>query len=111
MVPGRGGRQRALLRTALARLVPSDGLGLADLLAAELPRLPRALVPVLLTPVLDAALGTVLGALQREGLEAVVVWIGRSAATPGLPETWPERVPVYPVRDEEEVRDLGGRRL
>ncbi|MCP4658386.1 MAG: DUF58 domain-containing protein [bacterium] len=110
VVPGKGTWQRERLRTALARLVPAPGLSLPELLTMEIPRLPRSLVLLVVTPQVDPELGSALAGLRRSGLELGVVWIG---ARPGgnAEVAAPEGVPVYPVSGEQDIERLGGFRL
>jgi hypothetical protein len=73
----------------------------------ELPRLPRSLVLVVITPNLDQALNNTLGSLQRSGIETAVVWI-RDPEEPFLPEAGiTHNIPVYPVRGDEDLVQLG----
>jgi uncharacterized protein (DUF58 family) len=106
---GKGAWQRQRLHTALARLVRARGPGLPELLHVELPRLPRSLVLMVLTPRLDAALAGVLGELHRSGIDVAVAWIGArgGAAAAALPRG----VAVYPVADEHDLMVLGSRPL
>ncbi len=104
---GKGGRQLERLRTVLARLVPSPGPDLPGLLLAELPRLPRSLVVMLVTPRVDAALAGAVASLRRAGLEIGVVWIGAGGEATGAVEG----VPVYAVASEDDLESLGGQRL
>ncbi len=104
---GKGGRQLERLRTVLARLVPSLGPDLPTLLLAELPRLPRSLVLMLVTPRVDASLAGAIASLRRAGLEVGVVWIGAEGEAAGAVEG----VPVYAVASEEDLETLGGQRL
>jgi len=94
------------LGSALARLALAPGLSLPELLDSELPRLPRSLVVLVVTPNLGAGLGAVLSGLRRSGFEAGVVWIqrpGQEADAAGLPPS----VPIYPVRDDSDLENLG----
>jgi uncharacterized protein (DUF58 family) len=106
LAPGRGRRQREQLGSALARLALAPGLSLPELLDSELPRLPRSLVVLVITPSLGAGLGAVLSGLRRSGFEAGVVWIqrpGQDAEAADLPPS----VPIYPVRDDSDLENLG----
>ncbi|HEV7784071.1 MAG TPA: DUF58 domain-containing protein [Thermoanaerobaculia bacterium] len=106
LAPGRGRRQREQLGSALARLALAPGLSLPELLDSELPRLPRSLVVLVVTPNLGAGLGAVLSGLRRSGFEAGVVWIqrpGQDADATDLPPS----VPIYPVRDDSDLENLG----
>ncbi|HEX9669628.1 MAG TPA: DUF58 domain-containing protein [Thermoanaerobaculia bacterium] len=109
VAPAQGARQLARLRTALARLTPARGPALPELLDVELPRLPRSLVLMVVTPRLDAALAGVTQTLRRSGIECAVVWTGaepeRAAAA------LPAGVPIYPVAGEADLERLGRRRL
>lgn len=107
--PAKGARQLERLRAALARATPAPGVALPDLLDVELPRLPRSLVLVVVTPRVSVELGVVLRALRRSGVECAVVWTGAAAddEAPALPEA----VPIYPVACEEDLRLVGGERL
>jgi len=109
VMPGKGYWQRERLRTALARLVPALGLSLPELLTMEIPRLPRSLVLMVVTPQVGPELGGALAGLRHSGIELGVVWIG---ARPGSDAVVvPEGVPVYPVRGEGEIERLGEFRL
>ena len=105
---GKGTWQRERLRTALARLVPSEGMTLPELLVAELPRMPRSVVLGVVTPRMDEALAAALGAYRRAGFEITVIWLkgGGEARVKALPG-----VAVYPVRDRASLRRLGAVRL
>jgi uncharacterized protein (DUF58 family) len=108
--PGRDRWQRDRLRAAFARLTPAPGLTLPELLTAEAPRLPRSLVVLVITPVLDEALGAAILSLRRSGFEAGVVWIQREGADPadvGLLTG----VPVHTVREEGDLAALGAHPL
>jgi uncharacterized protein (DUF58 family) len=107
--PGRGAWQRDRLRTALARLTLSPAPPLAELLVAELPRLPRSHVVLVVTPDLGPALGAALGALRRSGFEVGVIWIRTSWGT--VATGLLEGVPVYSVGNEAELAALGGAAL
>jgi len=82
--PDKGMWQRDLLLTALARAIPTDGLTLGALLAAELPRLPRNLAMMIATPHPDEALARAMGMCQRAGLDVSVIWV--TAGETGNPE-------------------------
>ena len=106
LAPGRGRRQREQLGSALARLARAPGLSLPELLDSELPRSPRSLVVLVVTPSLGAGLGAVLSGLRRSGFEVGVVWIqrpGQEADAADLPPS----VPIYPVRDDSDLENLG----
>lgn len=104
----RGGWQRDRLMAMLARLVPAPGPRLAEVLTSALPRLPRSLVLMIVTPNLDAALADAVASLERSGLEVAVVWI---AAKGDSPVAELSRSPIYTVCDESDLDVLGGRRL
>ena len=104
--PGRGRQQRERLGSALARLALAPGLTLPELLDSELPRLPRSLVVLVVTPSLGSGLGAVLSGLRRSGFEAGVVWIQRTGQEPGAADL-PPSVPIYPVRDDSDLESLG----
>ena len=107
LAPGKGQRQLEQLNAALARLILSESYTLPDLLMTELPRLPRSLVLVVITPNLDQALNNALGSLQRSGIETAVVWI-RDPEESFLPEAGiTHGMPVYPVREDEDLVQLG----
>lgn len=118
--PAKGGRQLARLRTALARLDLADGPSLPEVLDVELPRLPRSLVLVVVTPELSPALGETLRALRRSGIESAVIWTGAAvhdaaagdaAAGDGVAQAvgaMPAGVPVHPVAREEDLELVGG---
>lgn len=109
----KGAWQRGLLRSALARLEPADGMTLAELLLSELPRLPRALVLTAITPALTPQLAAALQAVRRAGIEAQVVWIGRPDADEEVPAgvSLGRGVPLRRVTQDEELARLGGARL
>jgi len=107
--PGGGRWQLDRLRTALARLTLAPGLTLPELLLAEAPRLPRSLVILAVTPDLGSGLGEALAVLQRSGFEVGVVWIQQAGVElAGIPL---EGVPVYQVRDEVDLEQLGAQAL
>ncbi|HEX4963573.1 MAG TPA: DUF58 domain-containing protein [Thermoanaerobaculia bacterium] len=106
VAPGRGRPQWERLGSALARLALAPGLTLPELLASELPRLPRSLVVLVVTPNLESGLGSVLGGLRRSGFEAGVIWIQKPGQDPGAADL-PPSIPVYPVRDESDLESLG----
>lgn len=109
--PGKGEPQRERIHDALARLVTTDHMRLPELLQAELPRIPRTLVLMIVTPCLDRALDDILGALIRSGIETAVIWIRDPGerALPGVGLS--QRIPVYPVRGDSDIMALGGRSL
>ena len=106
---GKGAHQRSRLRLALARLTLAEAPSLARTLHIELPRLPRSLVVLVVTPRLDGELAAVLGELRRSGFDLGVVWIGggRRQAPPAAPEG----IPVWPVSAEADLERLGSQRL
>jgi len=107
LAPGKGQPQLEQLHAALARLVFTENYTLPDLLMTELPRLPRSLVLVVITPHIDQALNNALGSLQRSGIETAVVWV-RDPEEPFLPEAGiTHNIPVYPVRRDEDLVQLG----
>jgi uncharacterized protein (DUF58 family) len=109
--PGKGRRQQMQLLAALARLCLSDRLSLSRLLLDELPRLPRSLVLIVLTPVFHPNLISALDSVRRSGIEVSVVWI-RGAESSSLPkEAFSLNIPVYPIRDEKDLKQLGGQSL
>lgn len=109
VTPAKGARQLERLRTALARLTPARSLPLPELLDVELPRLPRSLVLIAVTPRLGGALAAVLQSLRRSGIECAVVWTG---AEPEREATaLPAGIPIYPVAGEADLERLGGRSL
>lgn len=111
---GRGAWQRERLRAALARLTPAASIPLAELLTLEIPRLPRSLVVMVVTPEASPALGAALDSLRRSGIEAGVVWV-----RPDEPLSWgdapasglPEGVPVWAVHGDADLEHLGSARL
>jgi uncharacterized protein (DUF58 family) len=111
LTPAKGDWQHQRLLAALARLIPSASIDLPDLLITELPRLPRSLVLMVLTPVLDAALGGALESLKRSGIETGVIWIRLPGEQPSLPGALPYNIPVYPVSSDADLEELGGQSL
>ncbi len=109
VAPAKGRWQRQRLRTALARLVLADGLPLPQLLGAELPRLPRSLVLMVVTPLLSPELTAAVASLRRCGIEVGVVWVG--AAEPSRAAAMPGGVPVYAVRAASDLEILGAQQL
>jgi uncharacterized protein (DUF58 family) len=106
-----GGRwQLDRLRSALARLTLAPGLTLAELLAAEAPRLSRSHVILVVTPDLGPALGGALGTLRRSGFEVGVVWIRKGGEEP-VAAGLLEGVPIYPVTEEADLEQLGAQSL
>ncbi len=106
LAPGRGRPQRERVSSALARLALAPGLTLPELLDSELPRLPRSLVVLVVTPSLGSGLGAVLSGLRRSGFEAGVVWIQKTGQEPDAADL-PPGVPIYPVRDDSDLESLG----
>jgi uncharacterized protein (DUF58 family) len=109
--PAKGYWQHQRLLTALARLTTFASIDLPDMLMTELPRLPRALVLMVVTPVLDAALCSVLESLKRSGIETGVIWIRLPEAQQPLPEAFPHNIPVYPISGDADLEELGSRSL
>lgn len=108
---GKGPGQLEQLHAALARLIYSENFSLPELLKTELPRLPRSLVIVVFTPVLNQSLDEALGSLQRSGIETAVVWI-RDPDEQFLPKmNISHNIPVYQVRNDEDLIHLGGQTL
>ena len=113
---GKGAWQRERLRAALARLTPAPSIPLAELLTLEIPRLPRSLVMMIVTPDASPALGAALEGLRRSGIEAGVVWIqpagGEDEDRDDEPAAGlPEEVPVWAVRGDADLERLGSARL
>jgi uncharacterized protein (DUF58 family) len=123
-----GERQHHRLRTLLARAIPARGPGLPRLLSAELPRLPRHLVTMIITPRMDGPLAACVGALRRSGIEVGIVWVRAPAPSPGqvstgmpaevpaevtaaLPISVPISVPIYAVTSPADLEAMGNRRL
>lgn len=111
---GKGAWQRERLRSALARLTPAPAMSLAELLTLEIPRLPRSLVLMIVTPDAGPALGAALESLHRSGIETGVVWVrpeedsgDRGEPAAGLPEG----VPVWAIRGDADLELLGSARL
>ncbi|HEX3529463.1 MAG TPA: DUF58 domain-containing protein [Thermoanaerobaculia bacterium] len=111
---GKGAWQRERLRSALARLTPAPAMPLAELLTLEIPRLPRSLVLMIVTPDANPALGAALESLHRSGIETGVVWVrpeedsrDRDEPAAGLPEG----VPVWAIRGDADLELLGSARL
>jgi uncharacterized protein (DUF58 family) len=109
VAPGRGSWQRDRMRTALARLVPSAGMSLPELLVVELPRLSRSMVLGVITPRLDGALAGALATVRGAGIEVSVVWL-RRAGEGGRPVA-PPGVSVYPVSSRRDLALLGAVKL
>ena len=114
----RGHLLTAGLRAALARLTPAPSIPLAELLTLEIPRLPRSLVMMIVTPDASPALGAALEGLRRSGIEAGVVWIrprgeeDREEDRDDEPAAGlPEEVPVWAVRGDADLERLGSARL
>jgi len=109
--PAKGFWQHQRMLDALARLWPSAGVQLPNLLMTELPRLPRSLVLMVVTPVLDGALCNVLESLKRSGIETGVIWTRLPEDRQTPPEALPHNIPVYPVCTDADLEELGGRSL
>lgn len=115
--PAKGHWQHERLLTVLARLIPTDSVSLPDLLMTELPRLPRNLVLMVISPTMDEALCDVLESLKRSGIETGIVWIQapRDPLFPypedSLPMSLPHNIPVYPVANDADVEALGSQSL
>lgn len=103
---GKGRWQHDRLRAALARLTLAPGLTLAELLAAEAPRLPRSLVVLVVTPDLGFRTGEALAGLRRSGFEVGVVWIQNAGVGP-VATGLLQGMPVYPVMAETDLERLG----
>lgn len=112
--PGKGAWQRERLRSALARLTPAPSLSLPELLTLEIPRLPRSLVVMVITPDAGPALGAALDSLRRSGIEAGILWI-RPEETDDGEETpaagFSIGTPVWAVRGDADLERLGSARL
>lgn len=109
--PAKGHWQYERLLNALARLLPSASIELPDLLMTELPRLPRSLVLMVVTPVISAALTGVLESLKRSGIETGIVWTRLPEQQPFLPAALPQNIPVYPITGDTDLEQLGGQSL
>lgn len=109
----RGHWQADRLRVALARLSEVPGKPLGDLLLAELPRLPRSHVLMIVTPQLDPTLVAALETVRRAGLEVAVVWVTapRRRREGGPPIAAPMGIPVYRVAEEHDLERLASTRL
>jgi uncharacterized protein (DUF58 family) len=115
---GKGAWHRERLRSALARLTPAPAMSLAELLTLEIPRLPRSLVLLIVTPDASPALGAALEGLHRSGIETGVVWVcpgdgdgNRDEPAAGLPAGLPDDVPVWAIRGDADLELLGSARL
>lgn len=111
MTPAKGHWQQERLLTALARLMPHGSVTLPELLMTELPRLPRSLVLMVITPALNRELNSVLGSLKRSGIETAVVWTQSPEQNSFAGAVIPRNIPVYRVRDSVDIEQLGGRSL
>ncbi|HYX25951.1 MAG TPA: DUF58 domain-containing protein [Thermoanaerobaculia bacterium] len=112
VAPGKGAWQRERLRAALARLTPAPSISLPELLTLEIPRLPRSLVLMVVTPDASPALGAALAGLRRSGIEAGVVWVRSGEAAEDEPAAGlPVEVPVWAVRGDADLERLGSSRL
>jgi uncharacterized protein (DUF58 family) len=107
----KGARQREQLLTVLARLMPAPGPSLPEMLHIELPRLPRSLVLIVVTPTIDELLAATLESLGRSGFEIAVVWVGAAAGDAAGAAVLPESVPIYAIASEDDLDQLGGQRL
>jgi uncharacterized protein (DUF58 family) len=107
IVPAKGQWQHERMLTALARLIPSASIELADLLVTELPRLPRQLVLMVVTPRIDAALCGALESLKRSGIETGILWTRLPEDEHLKPEALPRNTPVYLVRGDADLEQLG----
>lgn len=109
--PAKGFPQMERLHSALARLTPTSGVSLPDMLMTELPKLPRSLVLMVFTPNLSAELNGVLGSLKRSGIETGVVWIRDPEEEQPPQAVLPQNVPVYPISSDVDLEQLGGQTL
>jgi uncharacterized protein (DUF58 family) len=109
--PAKGHWQYKRLLNALARLLPSASIELADLLMTELPRLPRSLVVMVITPVINASLTGVLESLKRSGIETGILWTRLPKQQPSLTVALPQNIPVYPITGDIDLEQLGGQTL
>lgn len=98
-------------RAALGRLAPAAGVTLADLLEVEMPRIPRNLVAIVVTRVIDDALMLALDGLRRSGVELSVMWIGPpDLAGMNLPPL-PRSVTLHAIFNEDQLENLGAQAL
>jgi uncharacterized protein (DUF58 family) len=111
LAPAKGWWQQERLLTALARLTVSSSIELPDLLMTEIPRLPRQLVLMVVTPRLDAALTGTVESLKRSGIETGIIWTQLPEEEHYKPEALPQNVPVYIVRGDTDLEVLGGQTL
>lgn len=109
--PAKGHWQQERFLTALARLTPHGSISLPALLLAELPRLPRSLVLMVVTPVLNLELNSVLRSLKRSGIETAVVWTQTPEQETPSETVIPVNIPVYRVRGSSDIEQLGGQSL
>ncbi|MEO1084630.1 MAG: DUF58 domain-containing protein, partial [Acidobacteriota bacterium] len=107
---GKGPRQWRRLRTLLARLHPVDGVSIAELLTVELPRLPRSLVVMALTPRVDQGLAAALESLRRSGIESAVLWIAGVDAEAPTAQLHPS-IPLYRIDRASDLETVGTSRL
>ncbi|MEM8998571.1 MAG: DUF58 domain-containing protein, partial [Acidobacteriota bacterium] len=107
---GKGSRQWHRLRTLLARLEPVDGASVGELLTVELPRLPRSLVVVVLTPLVDQGLAAALESLRRSGIESAVLWIAAGGDDAPTARLHPS-IPLYRIDRAADLEALGHTRL
>jgi uncharacterized protein (DUF58 family) len=112
VAPGKGDWQRERLRSALARLTLAPSISLPELLTLEIPRLPRSMVLMVVTPDVTPALGAALGGLRRSGIEVGVVWVQPGAPADDEPAAvLPTEVPVWAIRSDEDLERLGSARF
>lgn len=109
--PAKGWWQQERLLTALARLTVSSSIELPDLLMTEIPRLPRQMVLMVITPRLDAALTSTVESLKRSGIETGIIWTRLPDDEGGPQVPLPQNVPIYIVRGDTDLEALGGQTL
>jgi hypothetical protein len=110
--PGRGSEKTAEILDALARLEPSEGLSLRQMLVEELQHLPRDLSLIIVTPLLGRELSQAVAALKFCGIPVTVVLIDN-------PEAWErgrglfsaQNVPVLHIRRPEDLAEIATRGL
>jgi len=107
-LPGKGRWQLDHLMPLLARLIPAPGPNLPELLISELPRLPRSLVLMIVTPRVDPALAGAVDVLRRAGVEVGILWIA-SDSKGSAPSV--QNAPIYAIRNEQDLESLGEQRL
>lgn len=109
--PGKGAWHAERVRAALGRLVPAAGVTLADLLEVEMPRIPRNLVTIVITRVVDDALMLALDGLRRSGVELSVMWI-RPADLAGMRlPALPRSVTLHAICNEDQLENLGAQAI